>query len=398
MTPAGSPPAASAAGTPRWRPASAPPTVVRDGDGAAERPLRECRRGRRRRPGRRGADAAARSSRRARRPRAARAGRGPAPRDPSTSSDHGGADRWPRAVTSASVVCVHDGAVDTDTGGRGGLHASCCSTGCASARPSGAARPAPARVDTDRAAPPSPREPDPERPRARRSPRNRHASPRPTCRAAGGPAARSGPTSSPAAAELLGLRRPAAHGHADRAPRRRGRAGDGVPDAVPRAVPDPPAAARRRRTTAATTPRWPPTTPRRSTAARRWRPGTPSWSEHAYGRAIDVNPVENPYLFDGRVLPPRGAAYLDRATSGPAWPFAAGCWSRRSPRSAGRGAGPGVRPRLPALQQQRRLTVSRCPPAQFAPGQRAAVHLVRAVGQAQRAGRAPTARPAGCPG
>ncbi|MBD0328603.1 MAG: M15 family metallopeptidase [Thermoleophilia bacterium] len=36
------------------------------------------------------------------------------------------------------------------------------------------------------------------------------------------------------------------------------------------------------------------------------------WSAHAYGLAIDVNPVENPYVFRGRVLPPAGRAYLDR--------------------------------------------------------------------------------------
>jgi hypothetical protein len=41
--------------------------------------------------------------------------------------------------------------------------------------------------------------------------------------------------------------------------------------------------------------------------------GPKSWSVHAYGRAIDVNPVENPYLVGGRVLPPRGAAFLDRS-------------------------------------------------------------------------------------
>ena len=45
--------------------------------------------------------------------------------------------------------------------------------------------------------------------------------------------------------------------------------------------------------------------------------GPPAWSQHAYGRAIDVNPVENPYLFDGRVLPPKGAAYTDRADERP---------------------------------------------------------------------------------
>ena len=42
--------------------------------------------------------------------------------------------------------------------------------------------------------------------------------------------------------------------------------------------------------------------------------GTRRWSEHAYGRAIDVNPVENPYAdSDGYVSPPAGAPYRDRS-------------------------------------------------------------------------------------
>lgn len=45
--------------------------------------------------------------------------------------------------------------------------------------------------------------------------------------------------------------------------------------------------------------------------------GPTSWSMHAYGRAVDVNPVENPYLEAGRVLPPAGAAYLDRRNARP---------------------------------------------------------------------------------
>ncbi len=42
-------------------------------------------------------------------------------------------------------------------------------------------------------------------------------------------------------------------------------------------------------------------------------PGPKRWSVHAYGLAIDVNPVENPYLEDGRVHPRAGRAYLDRS-------------------------------------------------------------------------------------
>jgi hypothetical protein len=42
--------------------------------------------------------------------------------------------------------------------------------------------------------------------------------------------------------------------------------------------------------------------------------GSPGvWSEHAYGRAIDVNPVENPYVAGGYVSPPAGAAFADRS-------------------------------------------------------------------------------------
>jgi hypothetical protein len=41
-------------------------------------------------------------------------------------------------------------------------------------------------------------------------------------------------------------------------------------------------------------------------------PGPKRWSVHAYGEAIDVNTVENPYLEGGRVLPPAGRAFTDR--------------------------------------------------------------------------------------
>jgi len=45
--------------------------------------------------------------------------------------------------------------------------------------------------------------------------------------------------------------------------------------------------------------------------------GPPQWSAHAYGRAIDINPVENPYILEGTVLPPAGAQYLDRSNVRP---------------------------------------------------------------------------------
>ncbi|HET6996966.1 MAG TPA: M15 family metallopeptidase [Solirubrobacterales bacterium] len=43
--------------------------------------------------------------------------------------------------------------------------------------------------------------------------------------------------------------------------------------------------------------------------------GSPGvWSEHAYGRAIDVNPIENPYVTEsGYVSPPAGAPFAERA-------------------------------------------------------------------------------------
>ena len=38
-----------------------------------------------------------------------------------------------------------------------------------------------------------------------------------------------------------------------------------------------------------------------------------SWSEHAYGRAIDINPVQNPYVAGDVVEPPAGEAYVERS-------------------------------------------------------------------------------------
>jgi poly-gamma-glutamate synthesis protein (capsule biosynthesis protein) len=40
--------------------------------------------------------------------------------------------------------------------------------------------------------------------------------------------------------------------------------------------------------------------------------GTQLLSQHALGRAIDINPRENPWLAGGGVQPPDGADYLDR--------------------------------------------------------------------------------------
>jgi D-alanyl-D-alanine carboxypeptidase len=45
--------------------------------------------------------------------------------------------------------------------------------------------------------------------------------------------------------------------------------------------------------------------------------GTDRWSMHAYGLAIDLNPVENPYVSDGHVSPPEGEPYADRSRDAP---------------------------------------------------------------------------------
>ena len=46
-------------------------------------------------------------------------------------------------------------------------------------------------------------------------------------------------------------------------------------------------------------------------------PGPKSWSMHAYGEAIDVDTVENPYIQNGRVTPANAKAYADRTNVRP---------------------------------------------------------------------------------
>jgi D-alanyl-D-alanine carboxypeptidase len=46
--------------------------------------------------------------------------------------------------------------------------------------------------------------------------------------------------------------------------------------------------------------------------------GGGAWSEHAYGKAVDINPVQNPYVYrDGHVLDPAAAPYVDRTRREP---------------------------------------------------------------------------------
>jgi hypothetical protein len=41
--------------------------------------------------------------------------------------------------------------------------------------------------------------------------------------------------------------------------------------------------------------------------------GSSRWSEHAYGRAIDINPIENPYVSGGETSHRASVRYLDRS-------------------------------------------------------------------------------------
>ena len=45
--------------------------------------------------------------------------------------------------------------------------------------------------------------------------------------------------------------------------------------------------------------------------------GTGSWSEHAYGEAVDLNPVENPYVGCGMTRDRTARSYMDRSRHRP---------------------------------------------------------------------------------
>lgn len=49
----------------------------------------------------------------------------------------------------------------------------------------------------------------------------------------------------------------------------------------------------------------------------RYVAGTTTWSQHSYGRAIDVNPIQNPYVRNGVADPPAGEPWIDRSHGGP---------------------------------------------------------------------------------
>jgi D-alanyl-D-alanine carboxypeptidase-like protein len=53
----------------------------------------------------------------------------------------------------------------------------------------------------------------------------------------------------------------------------------------------------------------------------RYVAGTTEWSQHAFGRAIDIDPVENPYVDGSHVSPPNGEPYADRSDVRPGMIF-----------------------------------------------------------------------------
>jgi hypothetical protein len=53
-------------------------------------------------------------------------------------------------------------------------------------------------------------------------------------------------------------------------------------------------------------------------------PGPPQWSVHAYGEAIDVNDVQNPYVDGSTIIPPSGSTYLNRSDIRPGMAYYGG--------------------------------------------------------------------------
>ena len=56
----------------------------------------------------------------------------------------------------------------------------------------------------------------------------------------------------------------------------------------------------------------------------RYVEGTRRWSEHAYGRALDLNPIENPYVSGGRTSHRASVPYLDRSRRRPGMAYEGG--------------------------------------------------------------------------
>jgi D-alanyl-D-alanine carboxypeptidase len=60
----------------------------------------------------------------------------------------------------------------------------------------------------------------------------------------------------------------------------------------------------------------------------RYVEGTRRWSEHAYGRALDLNPIENPYVSGGRTSHRASVPYLDRSRRRAGMAFEGGAAAR----------------------------------------------------------------------
>lgn len=52
--------------------------------------------------------------------------------------------------------------------------------------------------------------------------------------------------------------------------------------------------------------------------------GSRNWSKHAYGLAIDINPIQNPYVSRGRTSHPASVPYLDRSVLRPGMAYRGG--------------------------------------------------------------------------
>jgi hypothetical protein len=60
----------------------------------------------------------------------------------------------------------------------------------------------------------------------------------------------------------------------------------------------------------------------------RYVAGTTRWSNHAYGTAIDVNPIENPYVSGGRTSHRASRPYVERARHRPGMAYEGGALVR----------------------------------------------------------------------
>ena len=98
----------------------------------------------------------------------------------------------------------------------------------------------------------------------------------------------------------------------------------------------------------------------------RYVAGTRNWSQHAYGRAIDLNPIENPYVTpSGHVRPRRGSRTRTARATTRAWSTAATRPTAPLHRRTGSGAATGPARRTTSTSRATAAELSRKPrPAQ----------------------------------